>query len=78
VSGETFPIGQTVVTCTAIGQEWQPGLRHTTQQSFTITVEEPQAVDDGEAVEPPTDTVVEEPPAADGEAEPPTNDTEGQ
>jgi hypothetical protein len=80
VSGEIFAIGQTVVTCTAIGQEWQPGLRHTTQESFTITVEEPPAAGDGEAVEPPTDTVIEEePPAAgDGEAvEPPTNDTGG-
>jgi PKD repeat protein len=80
-SGEIFPIGVTVVTCTAIGQEWQPGLRHTTQESFTITVveEELPAAGDGEAVEPPTDTVVEEPPVAgDGEAEPPTNDTGGQ
>ena len=79
-SGETFPIGETVVTCTAIGQEWEPGLRHTTQESFTITVveEEPPAADDG-LTEPPTDTVEEEPPAADdGEvAEPPTNDTAG-
>src|ERR687896_689353 len=59
-SGEIFPIGVTVVTCTAIGQEWQPGLRHTTQESFTITVveEELPAAGDGEAVEPPTDTVV--------------------
>jgi hypothetical protein len=73
-SGETFPIGETVVTCTAIGQVWEDGLRHTTQESFTITVEEPPA--DG-VTEPPTDTV-EEPAAADGEAEPPTNDTGGQ
>jgi hypothetical protein len=72
-SGETFPIGVTVVTCTAIGQVWEDGLRHTTQESFTITVEEPPA--DG-VTEPPTDTV-EEPPA-DGVTEPPTNDTGGQ
>src|SRR5215211_6541089 len=50
-SGETFPIGETVVTCTAIGQVWEDGLRHTTQESFTITVEEPPA--DG-VTEPPT------------------------
>jgi TolB protein len=47
-----------------------------------ITIEEePPAADDGEAVEPPTDTVEEEPPAADdGEAvePPPTNNTGGQ
>jgi hypothetical protein len=79
-SGETFPIGQTVVTCTAIGQEWQPGLRHTTQESFTITVVEGElpAASDGEAVEPPSDTVVEEPPVVNREAETPTNDTGGQ
>jgi PKD repeat protein len=75
-SGETFPIGETIVTCTAIGQEWEPGLRHTTQESFTITVEEEFPAADG-VIEPPTDTV-EEPPVADGEAEPPTNDTGGQ
>jgi Tol biopolymer transport system component len=78
-SGETFPIGVTVVTCTAIGQVWEDGLRHTTQESFTITVEEEPPAADGEEVEPPADTVEEEPPAADdGEAEPPTNDTGGQ
>jgi Tol biopolymer transport system component len=78
-SGETFPIGQTVVTCTAIGQEWQPGLRHTTQESFTITVvveEEPPAADDGEVAVPLTDTVEEEPPEADGVTEPPTDTVE--
>jgi hypothetical protein len=48
VSGETFPIGQTVVTCTAIGTVFDNGQRHTTQESFTITVEEPPAAD-GEA-----------------------------
>jgi Tol biopolymer transport system component len=58
-SGETFPIGETLVTCTAIGQVWEDGLRHTTQESFTITVEEePPAADDGEAVEPPTNNTV--------------------
>jgi hypothetical protein len=58
-SGETFPIGETLVTCTAIGQVWEDGLRHTTQESFTITVEEePAAADDGEAVEPPTNNTV--------------------
>jgi Tol biopolymer transport system component len=84
-SGETFPIGETVVTCTAIGQEWEPGLRHTTQESFTITVEEVPPVADGETelpadgeAEQPTDTVEEVPPVADGEAEQPTNDTGGQ
>jgi len=79
-SGETFPIGETVVTCTAIGQVWEDGLRHTTQESFTITVEEePAAAADG-VTEPPTDTVEGEPPVADdGEAvEPPINDTGGQ
>jgi Tol biopolymer transport system component len=76
-SGETFPIGETLVTCTAIGQVWEDGLRHTTQESFTITVEEEPAAADG-VTEPPTDTVVE-PPADDGEiAEPSTNDTGGQ
>ena len=76
-SGETFPIGETVVTCTAIGQVWKDGLRHTTQESFTITVEELPA---GGVTEPPTDTVEGEPPVADdGEiAEPTTNDTEGR
>jgi Tol biopolymer transport system component len=84
-SGETFPIGETVVTCTAIGQEWEPGLRHTTQESFTITVEEVSPVADGETelpadgeAEQPTDTVEEVPPVPDGEAEQPTNDTGGQ
>src|SRR5918998_2812932 len=67
-SGEIFPIGDTVVTCTAIGQEWQPGLRHTTQESFTITVVEEPPAADGEDAELP----------ANGEAEPPTNDTGGQ
>jgi hypothetical protein len=58
-SGETFPVGETVVRCTAIGQVWEDGLRHTTQESFTITVEEePPAADDGEAVEPPTNNTV--------------------
>ena len=76
-SGEIFPIGETVVTCTAIGQEWQPGVRHTTQESFTITVVEgPPAAGDGESVEPPTDTVVG--PPADVEFEPSTNNTGGQ
>jgi hypothetical protein len=44
------------VSCTAIGQEWQPGLRHTTQESFTITVVEelPPVVDDGEVAVPST------------------------
>src|SRR5215204_5201325 len=76
-SGETFPTGETVVTCTAIGQVWKDGLRHTTQESFTITVEELPA---GGVTEPPTDTVEGEPPVADdGEiAEPTTNDTEGR
>jgi hypothetical protein len=80
-SGETFPIGETVVTCTAIGQVWEDGLRHTEQESFTITVveeEELPAAADG-VTEPPTDTVEEPPAADDGEvAEPPTNDTGGQ
>jgi hypothetical protein len=76
-SGETFPIGETVVTCTAIGQVWEDGLRHTTQESFTIMVEEEPAAADG-VTEPPTDTLVE-PPADDGEiAVPPTNNTGGQ
>jgi PKD repeat protein len=39
-SGETFPIGETLVTCTAIGTVFDNGQRHTTQESFTITVEE--------------------------------------
>jgi PKD repeat protein len=81
-SGETFPIGETVVTCTAIGQVWEDGLRHTTQESFTITVEEEEelsAAADGVTAESPTDTVEEPPAADDGEvAEPPTNDTGGQ
>jgi len=79
-SGETFPIGETVVTCTAIGTEVEPGQRYTTQDSFTITVvEELPAVADGEITEPPTDTV-EVPQAADDgeEAETPTNSTGGQ
>jgi hypothetical protein len=81
-SGETFPIGETVVTCTAIGQVWEDGLRHTTQESFTITVEEEPAAavaEDG-VTEPPADIVEGEPPVADdGEtAEPPTNETGGQ
>ena len=81
-SGETFPIGETVVTCTAIGTVFNNGQRHTTQESFTVTVVEPPA--DGEEAEPPTDTVVEpptdtvvEPPTDGEEAEPPTNDTAG-
>jgi hypothetical protein len=81
-SGETFPIGETVLTCTAIGTEVEPSQRYTTQESFTITVVEEDeglpAVADGEVTEPPTDTI-EEPPADDGEeAEPPTNSTGGQ
>jgi hypothetical protein len=72
-SGGTFPIGVTVVTCTAMGTIFDNGQRHITQESFTITVEEPPA---GGEAEPPTNTV-EEPPAG-GEAEPPTNDTGGQ
>jgi Tol biopolymer transport system component len=90
-SGETFPIGETVVTCNAIGTEVEPGQRYTTQALFTITVEEvPPATDDGVTEQPPTDTVEEEVPPAtddgetdlpavdDGEvAEPPTNDTAG-
>jgi hypothetical protein len=84
-SGETFPIGETVVTCTAIGQVWEDGLRHTTQESFTITVVEEELPAADGVTEPPTDTV-EEPPAADGGAElpadggaePPTNDAGGQ
>jgi PKD repeat protein len=52
VSGETFPIGETVVTCTAIGTVFNNGQRHTTQESFTVTVVEPPA--DGEEAEPPT------------------------
>jgi hypothetical protein len=81
-SGETFPIGETVVTCTAIGQVWEDGLRDTTQESFTITVEEEPAAavaEDG-VTEPPADIVEGEPPVADdGEtAEPPTNETGGQ
>jgi PKD repeat protein len=81
-SGETFPIGETVLTCTAIGTEVQSGQRYTTQESFTITVvEELPAVADGEVTEQPlTDTVEEVPPAVDDgeEAEPPTNSTGGQ
>jgi PKD repeat protein len=74
-SGETFPIGETVVTCTAIGTEVEPGQRYTTQESFTITVVE-ELPTDGEA-ELATNTA-EEPPAADGAvAEPLTNDTAG-
>ena len=81
-SGETFPIGETVLTCTAIGTEVQPGQRYTTQESFTITVVEelPAVADDGVTEQPPTDTVEEVPPAVDDgeEAEPPTNSTGGQ
>jgi PKD domain len=81
-SGEIFPIGETVVTCTAIGTVFDNGQRHTTQESFTIMVveedEELPSADDGEVTEPPTDTV-EEPPADGEEAEPPTtNSTGGQ
>jgi hypothetical protein len=56
-----------------MGTIFDNGQRHITQESFTITVEEPPA---GGEAEPPTNTV-EEPPAG-GEAEPPTNDTGGQ
>jgi PKD repeat protein len=81
-SGETFPIGETVVTCTAIGTEVEPGQRYTTQEPFTITVVEelPAVADDGVTEQSPTDTVEEVPPAVDGgeEAEPPTNSTGGQ
>jgi Tol biopolymer transport system component len=90
-SGETFPIGETVVTCTAIGTEVEPGQRYTTQESFTITVVEEElpavAADDGVTEQPPTDTIEEVPPAADdgeaelprdGVAESPTNSTGGQ
>jgi PKD repeat protein len=83
-SGEIFPIGETVVTCTAIGTEVELGQRYTTQESFTITVVEedeglPAVADDGVTEQPPTDTVEEVPPAADdGEAaETPTNSTGG-
>lgn len=75
-SGEIFLIGQTVVTCTAIGTVFDNGQRHTTQESFTITVEGLPA-EEGEA-EPPTNTAEEELPGADGVTEPPTNVTEGQ
>ena len=75
-SGETFPIGETVVTCTAVGTVFDNGQRHTTQESFTVTVEEELPAADG-VTEPPTDTV-EELPADGQEAEPPTNDTGGQ
>ena len=78
-SGETFPIGETVITCTAIGTEVEPGQRYTTQESFTITVVEelPAAADDGVTEQPPTDTIEEVPPADGEEAEPPTNSTAG-
>ncbi|MDQ4101583.1 MAG: PKD domain-containing protein [Thermoproteota archaeon] len=69
-SGGTFPIGVTVVTCTAMGTVFDNGQRHITQESFAITVEQPPS--GGETVEPPTD---------DTEAEatpPPTNNTGGQ
>jgi hypothetical protein len=56
-SGETFPIGETVVTCTAQGS-----VGDATQESFTTRVEEPPPTA-GEA-EPPTNTVEELP--ADG------------
>jgi hypothetical protein len=39
-SGGTFPIGVTVVRCTAMGTIFDNGQRHITQESFTITVEE--------------------------------------
>jgi hypothetical protein len=81
-SGETFPIGETVLTCIAIGTVSDNGQRHTTQESFTITVQGPPAADGGEAGEPATDTLVEEEPsaAADGEEAggSPANDTQGQ
>jgi PKD repeat protein len=84
-SGETFPIGETVVTCTAIGTVFDNGQRHTTQESFTITVEElpadgPTTTDDtgGEAAPPPPTTTDD----TGGEAAPPppttTDDTGGQ
>ena len=75
-SGGTFPIGETVVTCTAIGTVFDNGQRHTTQDTFTVTVVQPPA--DGEQSELPTDTVEEEPPADGEESEPPTNSTGGQ
>jgi hypothetical protein len=66
-SGETFPIGETVVTCSA---EDSAGNR--AEESFTITVEEE------EEEEPPIPDD-EEPPIREGELieEPPVNDTEG-
>jgi HYR domain len=65
-SGETFPIGETVVTCSA---EDSAGNR--AEESFTITVEE-------EEEEPPIPDD-EEPPIREAELieEPPVNDTEG-
>jgi hypothetical protein len=57
-SGETFPIGETVITCTAQGS-----VGEATQESFTIRVEEPltntveePAPTDGEAEPPTNDT----------------------
>jgi PKD repeat protein len=46
-SGEIFPIGQTVVTCTA-----QDFAGNIAEESFTITVEEPPADDDATTEEP--------------------------
>ena len=79
-SGETFLIAETVVTCTAIGTEVEPGQRYTTQDSFTITVVEELPAEGREGAEtPPTNTAVEEPPStAVTEAEPSTNATGGQ
>jgi PKD repeat protein len=78
-SGGTFPIGVTVVACTAMGTIFDNGQRHTTQESFTITVQEQPSTVDGEAEQPEdTEGEGEQPLAVEGEAEPPTIDTGGQ
>ena len=73
-SGGTFPIGETVVTCTAYGTDGA-----LTEASFTITVEEERPAEEEEEAETPSDTVEEERPAEEEEeAETPTNATGGQ